>query len=66
MHIKEVFVICLLRRKEANIILVNKGNKINIYAFKGLTKSGKLKVKGMQKEYRLASSLLYLLLVPSN
>jgi hypothetical protein len=37
----------LTKEKEANIILVNKGNKINIYSFKGSTKLGKSRVKGI-------------------
>jgi hypothetical protein len=62
---EEVFVMCLLRRK-GNMVLANKGNKTNVYGSKGSTRSGKSRVKGAQKEYKLASSLPYLLLVPSN
>jgi hypothetical protein len=60
----------LLKEKKIIIILGNKGFKANIYSFKDLTKlKNKLRVfkgKGNAKsEYKLALSLLYLLLILS-
>jgi hypothetical protein len=67
---KKSFITCLLKEKKTIIMLRNKGFKANMHSFKDLTKSrNKLRVfkgKGNAKsEYKLASSLLYLLLVPS-
>jgi hypothetical protein len=67
---KKSFITCLLKEKKTIIILGNKGFKANMYSFKDSIKSrNKLRVfkgKGNTKsEYKLALSLLYLLLVPS-
>jgi hypothetical protein len=67
---KKSFITCLLKEKKIIIILRNKRFKANMHSFKDLTKlRNKLKVfkgKGNAKsEYKLALSLLYLLLVPS-
>jgi hypothetical protein len=67
---KKSFIIYLLKEKKTIIILGNKGFKANMYSFKDSIKlRNKLRVfkgKGNAKsEYKLASSLLYLLLVPS-
>jgi hypothetical protein len=65
---KKSFITYLLKEKKTIIILRNKGFKANIYSFKDSTKlRNKLRVfkgKGNAKsKYKLASSLLYLLLV---
>ena len=67
---KKSFITCLLKEKKTIIILRNKGFKANMHSFKDSTKlRNKLRVfkgKGNAKsEYKLALSLLYLLLVPS-
>jgi hypothetical protein len=67
---KKSFITCLLKEKKTIIMLRNKGFKANMYSFKDSTKSrNKLRVfkgKGnIKSEYKLALSLLYLLLVPS-
>jgi hypothetical protein len=67
---KKSFITYLLKKKKTIIILRNKGFKANIYNFKDSTKL-KNKLRGfkgkgnIKSEYKLALSLLYLLLIPS-
>jgi hypothetical protein len=67
---KRSFIIYLLKEKKTIIMLGNKGFKANIYSFKDSIKlRNKLRVfkgKGnIKSKYKLALSLLYLLLILS-
>ena len=67
---KKSFIIYLLKEKKTIIMLKNKEFKANMYSFKDLIKSrNKLRVfkgkRNAKSKYKLALSLLYLLLIPS-